>query len=111
MKLLTNFKFYVVVSALSFFGLSIIYYNTVNELGKTKEELIKYQLDKGYLPGGDISKSKSVDSISTISDSLRNELFNERVESGRHEITREEVLSKYPNIKKEYESFYNHQTE
>ena len=44
-------------------------------------------------------------------DSLRDELFIEKVNAGRHEITIEEILSKYPNIKKEYEEYYEHQTE
>ena len=44
-------------------------------------------------------------------DSLMNELFNERVESGRHEVTREEILNRYPKVKREYELFYEHQTE
>lgn len=111
MKILTQLKFYVVVATLSFTGLLIIYFNKVDELEKTKTELSKCQIDKGYVPGGDISKSNELDSVVNLADSLRNEVFNERVESGRHEITREEVLNKYPKIKKEYNLFYEHQTE
>ena len=44
-------------------------------------------------------------------DSLRDELFNEKVDAGRHELTRDEILSKYPKVKKEYEEYYEHQTE
>lgn len=44
-------------------------------------------------------------------DSLHDELFIEKVESGRHEITREEILSKYPKVAKEYDEFYSHKTE
>jgi hypothetical protein len=44
-------------------------------------------------------------------DSLRDELFIEKVDVGRHELTREDILSKYPNVKKEYEKYYEHQTE
>lgn len=44
-------------------------------------------------------------------DSLEMEIFILNVEIGRHEITREEILSKYPNVKKEYENYYEHQTE
>jgi hypothetical protein len=61
--------------------------------------------------GGDIQKANAIDSVSAIADSLRDELFMERVDAGRHEVTREEVLGKYPKIAKEYDEFYSHQTE
>jgi hypothetical protein len=38
-------------------------------------------------------------------------LFNERVDAGRHEVTREEILTKYPKVAKEYDEFYSHNTE
>lgn len=57
-----------------------------------------------------VSKS-SYEDVAQLADSLRDEIFEERVESGRHEITREEILNKYPKIKKEYDLFYEHQTE
>ena len=44
-------------------------------------------------------------------DSLTTEIFILNSEIGRHEITREEILSKYPKIKAEYENYYEHQTE
>lgn len=37
--------------------------------------------------------------------------FQLNVEILRHESTREDILSKYPNIKKEYEGHYEHETE
>jgi hypothetical protein len=58
-----------------------------------------------------VTSTHQMDSLQAISDSLRDELFIERVDGGRHEITREEVLGKYPKINKEYENFYLHQTE
>lgn len=61
--------------------------------------------------GGDIQKAQEIDSVSAIADSLRDELFNERVDAGRHEVAREEILSKYPKIAKEYDAFYSNQTE
>jgi hypothetical protein len=54
---------------------------------------------------------KQIDSVTTIADSLRNELFIERIDAGKHEVTRDEVLGKYPKVKKEYNNFYNYQTE
>lgn len=107
MKILADLRFYVVVATLSFTGLLVNYVNNLDDLKKVKEELVKCQTDKGYLPGGDIEKSR----IITQKDSLYDELFNEKVVSGRHELTRDEILNKYPEIKKEYEEFYNHQTE
>jgi len=61
--------------------------------------------------GGDIQKGKLIDSLTNLSDSLRDELFIERVDAGRHEVSREEILGKYPKIAKEYDDFYSHQTE
>lgn len=61
---------------------------------------------------GDTLVSKTTyEDVTKTADSLHDELFNQQVESGRHEVTREEVLSKYPKVKKEYELFYEHQTE
>jgi hypothetical protein len=111
MKILTDLRFYVVVATLSFTGLLVNYLNNLDELKKTKEELLKCQTDNGYIPGGNITFSSETDSALYIADSVRNELFLERVEAGRHELTREEILNKYPKLKKEYEEFYNHQTE
>jgi hypothetical protein len=61
--------------------------------------------------GGDIQKGRLIDSLTNVTDSLRDELFIERIDAGRHEITREEILGKYPKIAKEYDEFYSHNTE
>ena len=92
MKILTQLRFYVVVATLSFTGLLINYLNNLEELKRTKEELVKCQTDKGFIPGGNIAGANEIDSVSAIADSLRDELFNEKVDAGRHEVTREEVL-------------------
>ena len=44
-------------------------------------------------------------------DELIETQFLLNIEIGRHETTREEILSKYPNVKKEYVDYYEHQTE
>jgi hypothetical protein len=111
MKILTDLRFYVVVATLSFTGLLVNYLNNLDDLKKTKEELLKCQTDKGYIPGGNITFSSETDSVLYILDSLRSDLFIERVDAGRHELTREDILNKYPKVKKEYEEYYNHQTE
>lgn len=52
-----------------------------------------------------------LDSVQCIKDSLYDEAFILHVEMGRHEITREEVLTKYPKIYEEYNSFLHSETE
>lgn len=46
-----------------------------------------------------------------IIDSLNDELFNTSVELSRHELTLDTILKKYPKINKEYEEYYNQETE
>lgn len=55
--------------------------------------------------------TKQIDSLTTVSDSLRDEQFMLNVEIGRHEITREEMFTKFPNLEKQYNAYYEHQTE
>jgi hypothetical protein len=89
--------------AMSLLGLLIMiffYFQQQDDLRKCKE-------GNNFLQGGDIEKSKIINQ----KDSLYDALFIEKVDAGRHELSREEILNKYPKIKKEYESFYEHQTE
>jgi hypothetical protein len=54
------------------------------------------------------------DSLSTqriLSDSLHDELFIQKVESGRHEFTRDFFFGKHPKLQLEYENYLNHETE
>jgi hypothetical protein len=44
-------------------------------------------------------------------DSTQDELFNEKVETGRHELTRDQFFSKHPNLQNEYNQYYEHETE
>lgn len=45
-------------------------------------------------------------------DSLNTELFIEKANSGKHEITREEILkNKYPKVYEEYNKFLETETE
>jgi hypothetical protein len=52
-----------------------------------------------------------LDSVQYIKDSLHDEAFILHVEMGRHEITREEILTKYPKVYDEYNSYLYTQTE
>jgi hypothetical protein len=48
----------------------------------------------------------------TVIDSLRDELFNEKADNGRYELTVDEFLkSKYPKVGKEFDEYFNHETE
>lgn len=53
----------------------------------------------------------TVKSQSNTIDSLRMELFITKVENFRHELTREEILKPNKKINKQYEEYYNHETE
>jgi hypothetical protein len=55
--------------------------------------------------------TKQIDSLTTVSDSLRDEQFMLNVEIGRHEITREEMFTRFPNLEKQYNAYYEHETE
>jgi hypothetical protein len=100
MSLETRLRAAIVMSLLSLVILTFFYF-------QQKDELQKCKSDNGFLQGGDIEKSQ----ILNQRDSLHDELFNERVDAGRHELTREAILNKYPELKKEYEEYFNHQTE
>ena len=88
--------------------LSVIYMQN-SEIKELKE---KSQIIEKVAPlPEDINVTNLINSIESERDSLREELFMERVDAGRHEVAREEILGKYPKIAKEYDEFYSHQTE
>jgi hypothetical protein len=58
MKILKDIRFFMVVATLSLTGLLVIHLNCLDDLEKTKEELVKCQTDKGYIPGGDIENQR-----------------------------------------------------
>lgn len=107
MKILTQLRFYVVVATLSFTGLLVNYCNKLEELRKTKEELVKCQTDKGYIPGGDIEKSQIINER----DSLRDELFNKFTEVGRYEVALEIFKEQNKKGANEFELILTTQTE
>jgi len=53
----------------------------------------------------------TVKSQQNVIDSLQMELFVIQVEVGRHELTREAILKPNKSINKQYEEYYNHETE
>jgi len=54
---------------------------------------------------------KELKSVMYIKDSLHDENFILHIEMSRHEITRDEVLTKYPKVYDEYNTFLYTQTE
>lgn len=92
----------VIVLTMTTLASTLILLDKIDELEETNEELLKYKTDGDFIQGGDISKSL---------DSLTNEVFIRELEIGRHEVTREEILSKYPKVKEEYNLFYIQKTE
>jgi hypothetical protein len=55
--------------------------------------------------------TKQIDSLNKVTDSLHDDLFNEKTDAGRHELTRDEIFHKYPKVGEEYEKYYQHETE
>jgi len=53
----------------------------------------------------------SLDSLKTEVDSLRDELFNSSTEIGRYELTQEHLKEVNPKAEKQFEEYYNHETE
>jgi hypothetical protein len=111
MKILTDLRFYVVVATLSFTGLLVHYSNNLEDLKKTKEELLKCQTDNGYIPGGDITSAKEIDRLQKLSDSLRDESFIHFTEAGRYEVALEIYKEKNPKAVQEIELIKATQTE
>jgi hypothetical protein len=100
MSLETRLRAAIAMSLLSLIILTFFYFQQQDELKKCK-------VSNDFMQGGDIE----LEQVKSERDSLRMEIFVLGVEAGRHEITREEVLGKYPKIAKEYNDFYSHQTE
>jgi hypothetical protein len=96
----TKFRGGLAMTLLGLITMTFFYFQQQDELRKCKEE---YE----FIQGGDIEKSQ----LTNRADSLYDALFIEKVDAGRHELTRDEILNKYPKVKKEYEEYYNHQTE
>jgi hypothetical protein len=100
MSLETRLRAGIVMSLLSLTILTFFYF-------QQQEELRKCKIGEGFIEGGNIE----LEQVKSERDSLQMELFNEKVDAGRHEITREEILGKYPKVAKEYDDYYSHQTE
>jgi hypothetical protein len=56
-------------------------------------------------------QKNKIDTLTNLSDSLHDELFNTNVEVGRYELTFDHLNEKYPKISTEMENWKNHETE
>jgi hypothetical protein len=56
-------------------------------------------------------QTHQIDSLKNITDSLHDDLFNEKVENGRHELTRDEIFKRHKGLEKEYNQYLEHETE
>ena len=61
--------------------------------------------------GGDIQKGKLIDSLQNRCDSLYDELFIEKVQNGRYELSLEHLYEVNPKAGKEFQDFMEHETE
>jgi hypothetical protein len=61
--------------------------------------------------GGDIEKGKMIDSLQNRCDSLYDELFIEKVQNGRYELSLEHLYEVNPKAGKEFQDFMEHETE
>jgi hypothetical protein len=76
-----------------------------------KEDLNKCQTELHHLPGGDIEKSRTIDSLQNRCDSLYDELFRAKVQGGRYELTFEHLKDVNPKLGEEMQEWMNHETE
>ena len=104
MKILSDIRFYLVVTVIAFLSLLINYLNL-------KDDFVKCQTDKGFIPGGDIQKAQTIDSLTNLTDSLQNELFVKGVEVGRYEVALELFKEKNKSGAEEFELILTTQTE
>ena len=92
--------FIIVVALVIIFGVITGYQNyRINTL--------ESQSEIEFLVGGDIKE----DSLINLTDSLRDELFIEKVTNGRYELTLEHLKEVNPKLGKEMEDWMAHETE
>jgi len=82
--------------------LTTIYFQN-EKINQLKDEQVKI----APLPGGDIEKAE----LSNKCDSLHDELFIEKVQNGRYELSLEHLKEINPKAAKEFEDYLNHETE
>ena len=94
MKIETRLRMIIVILSLS---LIVLMFNFFDD----KRKFDEYK----------VMSAHQIDSIIVIRDSLYDENFQIKVENGRHELTRDYFFGLHPNLIKQYDDFYSHQTE
>jgi hypothetical protein len=94
MKIETRLRMLIVILSLS---LIVLMFNFFDD----KRKFAEYK----------VTSSHHIDSLTIIRDSLHDEFFQISVENGRHELTRDYFFGLHPNLIKQYDDFYSHQTE
>ena len=85
----------------------LICYFQQKEMAKLRSELKELR----YLSGGDIVKAQYIDSLQTVNDSLSSENFVNSTVIGRYELSLEHLYEVNPKAGKEFDEFFNTQTE
>ncbi len=104
MKIITQLKFYVVLVSIALLSLLIVHL-------KLRNELFKYQVDSGFIQGGDILKSQTNDSLQNLVDSLRSENYPCQIELNRYQIAYEIFMRKNPKAASQYGDIISNETE
>ena len=92
--------FIIIIALVVVFGVITGYQNY-------KINTLESQSEIEFLVGGDIKE----DSLINLADSLRDELFIEKVTNGRYELTLEHLKEVNPKLGKEMEDWMAHETE
>lgn len=85
----------------------LICYFQQQQMAKLRSELKELR----YLNGGDIVKAQYIDSLQNVNDSLGGDNFHLNTIIFRYELTLENLKEENPNAAKEFENFFNTQTE
>jgi hypothetical protein len=93
-------SFIIIIALVVIFGVITGYQNH-------KINTLESQSKIEVLVGGDIKE----DSLINLADSLRDELFIEKVTNGRYELTLEHLKEVNPKLGKEMEDWMAHETE
>ena len=78
-----------------------------------QRELTKLRTEKKMevVVGGDIQKAQAIDSLTNMTDSLRDEVFNSQVQLGRYEVATEILKEKDKKAAELFELILTTQTE
>ena len=100
----TQLRFYVVLVTIAFLTLFVVHL-------KLRNELFKYQVDSGFIQGGDILKSQTNDSLQNLVDSLHSENYLCQIELNRYQNAYEIFVRRNPKAASQYGDIISNETE